>query len=260
VPQRDSYPDGVPSWVDLASPDPAASARFYGELFGWDVVPAGPPEETGGYLIFAQGGRRVAGLGPLQDPSQPAAWTTYLNVDDADATAARASEVGGGVLLEPFDVLDAGRMALVLDAVGAVVGLWEPGRHIGAQLVNEPVSLCWNELTCRDTAAAAAFYAAVAGWEAVPMDVGDTTITVFTRGGSAVAGMRAMTDEYPSQTPAHWMASFAVADADATAARAEELGGAVSAPPFEIQPVGRVAVLTDPYGTAFATVALASAG
>jgi predicted enzyme related to lactoylglutathione lyase len=260
MPERDSYADGVPCWVDLASPDPEASARFYGELFGWDAGPAGPPEDTGGYLLFRQDGRPVAGAGPLRDASQPAAWTTYLNVDDADATAARATAAGGRVVVEPFDLLDAGRMALLLDAVGAVIGLWEPRRHTGAKLVNEPVSLCWNELACRDTAAAAAFYAAVAGWEASTMDAGGDTITVFARDGAPVAGMRAMGDEYPAQTPSHWMTSFAVADVDATAARAEELGGAVSAAPFDAPPVGRVAVLTDPYGTAFSTVALASAG
>src|SRR4051795_4531548 len=109
--ERASYEPGTPSWVDLATPDPADAKRFYGELFGWEAEDAGPPEETGGYAMFKLRGKLVAGIGPLMDENQPAGWSTYGPPDDADAAVARATEAGGQAIVEPMDVMDAGRMA-----------------------------------------------------------------------------------------------------------------------------------------------------
>ena len=134
--ERTSYEPGMPSWVDLASPNPNASAAFYGSLFGWEVQSAGPVEETGGYGMFTAGrpGRRVS---PIMKEGQPPAWTIYVATEDADADAAGVSEAGGDVLFGPMDVMDAGRMA-VFAHPAAGVGVWQAGSHTGAALVNEP--------------------------------------------------------------------------------------------------------------------------
>src|SRR4051812_17354454 len=145
MPEFSSHPPGTPSWVDLSTPDVAAAARFYGELLGWDTTEPGPEDETGGYRMFTLRDKQVAGLAPVQQEGQPPAWMTYIASDDADATAKTAGAAGGQVFVPPFDVLDAGRMTVIADPTGAMFGVWQPGRHAGAELANEPGSLCWNE-------------------------------------------------------------------------------------------------------------------
>jgi predicted enzyme related to lactoylglutathione lyase len=249
---------GTPSWVDLASPDPDASARFYRGLFGWTATEPGPVEETGGYRMLQRDGRDVAGLGPVQSEGQPAMWTTYVSTDDADAVAERVREAGGQVIMEPFDVFDAGRMAVFGDALGAVISVWQPRATIGAQVVNEPGSLAWNELAARDIDAAKRFYEAVFGWQAETNAYGDTSYTEWKLDGRSVGGMIEMNEQWPAEIPAHWMVYFAVEDIDAAVARAQELGGKVAVEPTDT-PVGRFAVLNDPHGAVFSVIRLSRA-
>jgi predicted enzyme related to lactoylglutathione lyase len=253
--ERTSYEPGTPSWVDLASPDVDASTRFYGSLFGWEVEAAGPPEETGGYGLFKLRGHRVAGIGPIMQEGQPPVWSTYVSTDDADAAVARAKEAGGQVVVEPMDVMDAGRMAFVAHPAGGFVGLWQPGRTIGAELVNEPGSLTWNELHTRDVDGAKAFYRALFGWTADDQAMGDFTYTTFNLGDSGIAGGMPMPSGVPDDFPAYWLAYFAVEDCDASVAKAQELGANVTWPAMDIPGVGRFAVLADPIGSAFAIMA-----
>jgi uncharacterized protein len=249
--ERTSYEPGTPSWVDLSTTDPAAAKRFYGELLGWEAVDAGPPEETGGYGMFTLRGRLVAGVGPLQDTSMPPVWSTYVSSDDADAAAARARDAGAQVLVEPMDVMDAGRLAFLAHPAGGIVGVWQPGRHTGAELVNEPGALTWNQLHTRDQDGAREFYRAVFGWTAGEFN----GQAVFSLGDRRIAGIREMPPGTPDEVPAFWMTVFAVGDADATAAKAGELGGQVLSPASEIPEIGRFAVLADPQGAAFAVIA-----
>src|SRR3954465_5492239 len=127
--ERASYEPGTPSWVDLATPDPAAAKQFYGELFGWEAEDAGPPEETGGYAMFTLRGKRVAGVSPLMSEDQPPVWSTYVSAGDADAGGGRARDAGGEAVIEPFDVMDAGRMAFVMHPAGGAIGVWRAGPH-----------------------------------------------------------------------------------------------------------------------------------
>ncbi len=158
------YENGVPSWVDMGSPDLAKAKQFYGALFGWNT-PDGPPE-AGGYSVCDLGGKTVAGLGPKMDPNMPTVWMTYVNVDSVDDTITKITANGGTVLAPAMDVMEAGRMAIFADPLGAVIGLWQPNQHTGAQLVNEPGTLCWNELITTDLDKSKGFYKAVFGWEA----------------------------------------------------------------------------------------------
>jgi predicted enzyme related to lactoylglutathione lyase len=246
------YEEGVPSWVDLGTTDVPGARAFYGALFGWDT-PEGPPE-AGGYTVATLGGRTVAGIGPRMNPEAPAAWTTYVNTADADAVAARVAAAGGTVLAGPFDVLDAGRMAVVADPAWAVIGVWQPAGHRGAGLVNEPDTWCWSELLTTDVAGAKAFYAEVFGWGATDQGEG-AGYTEWQVSGRPVGGMMAMPDEMGPGVPPHWGVYFAVADADAAAARVAELGGRVLREPADIEP-GRFAVVADPGGVPFNVLAL----
>jgi predicted enzyme related to lactoylglutathione lyase len=256
MPERTGYAQGTPSWVDLSSPDIGASTAFYGELFGWESVEAGPAEETGGYEMFTLRGKRVAGVAPLHDPNQPPAWSTYISVDDADAVAAKVTDAGGQVVVEPMDVMAAGRMAFVADPTGAFVGMWQAGDHSGAELVAEPGTLGWSELTTGSPDDAAAFYAAVFGMDAAPWEnAGGTPYSVFKVDGEMVGGLMELNENFPPGTPPHWAAYFIVEDADAVAAKAEQLGGSIFAPPFDVPDIGRIAVLADQHGAAFSVMA-----
>ena len=250
MPEMTKYEPGTPSWVDLGAADIAAAARFYGDLFGWTFEPAGPVEETGGYGLFTLRGKNVAGLGPQMDQSQPPYWSTYVSVADVEATLARVEVDGGKILMEPMDVFEAGRMAIITDPTGAQLSLWQPKEMIGADIVNEPGALCWNELNCNDTHAASNFYERVFGWTASPLDMGGIEYTLFMLGTNQVAGLLAM------DVPPRWNISFAVADCDATVAKAKERGGSVIEEPQDL-PVGRYAILADPEGAHFGVIKLA---
>jgi len=246
------YAPGTPSWVDLGSPDVDASIGFYGGLFGWTASEPGPPE-AGGYRFFTQDGKMVAGIGPLMMEGQPPAWLNYVTVAEADATAGKARDAGATVFVEPMDVLDVGRMAIIADPTGAALGLWQPRRHTGAEIVNEPVSLAWNELETRDPDAAKPFYKSIFDWDADTAQMGDMEYTTWQLGGKPVGGMADITGRMPDAVPAHWLAYFAVEDTDATVDKAQASGGAVQVPAMDI-PAGRFAVLADPPGAVFGVI------
>jgi uncharacterized protein len=273
--ERTEYPPGVPCWVDTGQPDPDAAARFYGGVFGWELSDQMPPDSEGRYYMARLRGRDVAAVGSQFPPGAPVVWSTYICVEDADATAAKAKEAGGQVLSEPFDVFDAGRMAVLGDPEGAAISVWQPGRTIGAQLVNEPGTWNFSELNTRDPERAKAFYGTVFGWEADEIGMGD--IQLFRRPGygdflesidpgtrerqagigappgfeDAVAWLAPMhSPQFSDDVPPHWSITFAVDDADAAAAKAEELGGTVLMPPTDL-PWVRQTVLRDPQGAVF---------
>jgi predicted enzyme related to lactoylglutathione lyase len=252
-----AYAPGTPCWVELSSPDADASAAFYGALMDWIATEAGPLEETGGYRMFQHEGRNVAGLMRHMQEGQPTAWSTYVSVRDADESAEKVRAAGGDVLVEPMDVMELGRMGFFADPAGAAFGVWEPRGFSGADLVNEPNSLCWNELATRDVEASRGFYPAVFGWAAGrPGFEAPESYTVWQLDGRPVGGMREMPSDVPPHVPAHWGVCFAVGDCDAVVARAAELGATTVVEPTNI-PVGRFAGIVDPQGAGFAVMRLA---
>jgi hypothetical protein len=214
------------------------------------------PAEMGHYSMAMINGDSVAAIADQQTPGQ-VYWTTYLAVDDVDATVAKARAAGATVLMDSMDVMTFGRMAVIADVGGAPVSFWQAGDHKGAGLVNEPGTLCWNELTTRAVQESLAFYEAVVGLRGARQEFGDGDYyELQLAGGRRVAGLMPMVgDMWPADIPNHWMVYFAVADADATAARCAELGGQVSVPPTDIPP-GRFAVLSDPQGGHFSVIKL----
>jgi predicted enzyme related to lactoylglutathione lyase len=255
--ERTSYEPGTPSWVDHGSPDLGASIEFYGALFGWDVPESERSEQTGGYRQAMKGGKPVSGMMPLMEEGQPPAWTTYISVDDAGATAAKVTEAGGAVIAEPMEVLDLGTMAIFADPAGAVFGIWQPKAFLGAGIVNEPGAISWNELNTRDVDAAKAFYGAVFGWTFEDAEFpGMGSYTTISLGGNPVGGVLNMAERgVPEEIPAHWQVYFAVEDTDAAVEQAKQAGGNVMVEPLEV-PAGRFSILTDPHGASFAVIQL----
>jgi uncharacterized protein len=287
MPERDGYIPGVPCWVDASEPDPDAAVDFYRGLFGWefeDVMPPGSEgkyfiaraEATGSSIFDASGDLRrgdVAAVGSIPEsaPSR-AMWNTYFWVDSADDAASKVRDAGGDVVKEPFDVMDACRIAVCMDREGAAFCVWEAKEHKGARLVNDPGSLNFNGLNTRDVEGARSFYGSVFGWQTLVLDWGGEMWTLPGYGDylegyhpdlrrrlaeegaperfeDVVATINPIADDQPD-TPAHWSVTFAVDDADAAAAKAAELGGTVIVPPLDA-PWVRLTVIADPQGATF---------
>src|SRR5256885_1881362 len=173
MPERDGYMPGVPCWIDTSQPDPEAAVDFYSGLFGWDFEDVMPPGAPGKYFIARLRGGDVAAVGSQPAGAPPmAVWNTYVWVQSADEAAAKVRQAGGRVLTDPFDVMDAGRMAVFTDPEGAAFCVWQAKEHKGARIVNEPGSLNFNGLNTRDAAGAKSFYGSVFGWEALGLPGG----------------------------------------------------------------------------------------
>ena len=257
--ERTSYAPGTPCWVDLATPDLEAAEKFYGPLLGWEIPELPNSAEMGGYRRAKKDGKDIAGAMPLMQEGQPPAWSTYVAVTDADATAAAVKDAGGSVISEPMDVMELGRMAVFADPTGAVFGIWQPGAFAGAELVNEPGALAWNELGTRDPGAAKTFYAAVFGWGFRDNDMGEMgTYTEWLNGEDSIGGMLDISGRLPDEIPAHWLVYFAIENTDAAIETVKSSGGNVPFGPVDI-PAGRFAVGADPWGAAFAVIQLPDA-
>lgn len=245
-----TYSHGEPTWQDHGSDDDARATEFYSALFGWEC-PEGDPN-MGGYRNCTLNGKTVAGISPQMTEGVPPAWAFYVCVDDADAVVAKVTENGGQSLFEPMQIAGYGKMGFFMDPTGAAFGVWQPGAHKGAEIRNVPGSVCWYELITTDVAAASKFYSAVFGWTAQshgPSE-GPGGYNEFKLGDKAVAGMMAKPPMMPAEVPPYWGVYFAVEDADATAARAGELGGRILAGPMDIAP-GRFATIQDSTGAVF---------
>ncbi len=258
MPEVSTHSPGMFCWPELATTDQAGAAAFYRALFGWEVDdrPMGPGET---YSMFKLHGREAAagyGLRPEQrQQGVPPHWGSYVSVASADDSASRAASLGGRVIAGPFDVFDAGRMAVVQDPSGAFISLWEPKKHIGARVLNEPGALGWAELNTRDLKAAERFYTALFGWGAKTSTAVDN-YTEFTLDGRSIAGMMAIQPSW-GNVPPNWVPYFVVKDCDQAVDRAQANRGSIIVPAKDIPRVGRFAFVRDPQGAVFAVIALA---
>jgi predicted enzyme related to lactoylglutathione lyase len=219
--------------------------RFYSDLFGWEGQDMG--EEVGHYTIMTKDGKQVAAISAAQDPGPPR-WTTYINVDDVDDAAAKVEAAGGKIIAPPMDVMTEGRMAIFLDPTGAFIAAWRAGRHLGAQLVNEPGAFIWSELSSSDAGKSKPFYTAVFGWGwSGPDDYPEAQVS-----GRTIGGLMPRSADVPAEVPDNWLVYFGSADVDADVKKATDLGASLVAGPVDIPGTGRFAVLTDPQGAAFA--------
>jgi len=249
--ERTQHKPGTFSWADLTTTDPDAAKQFYGGLFGWELedMPAGPGMT---YSMAKIDGKYVGAMSaqPQQqrDAGVPPAWNSYITVDSADAAVEKAQQLGATAHAPAFDVMDVGRMAVLQDPQGAFFEVWEPKQHIGAQLVNGPGLLSWNELASPDIDGSIQFYSGLFGWKIEPFE--DSPMKYFTiqNDGHGNGGMR---EPQPGEPP-YWLVYWGADDVDATAAKVNELGGTTLAPPMPIGEFGKIAIMQDPQGAVFA--------
>lgn len=244
--ERTEYATGTFSWTDLGTTDPDGAKAFYGGLFGWEHedVPVGG-ERT--YTMLRVNGRSVCALYRQQTEGAPPAWLSYVTVDDAEASAGYANQLGGGVISEPFDVMDAGRMAVLADPQGAVFAVWEPREVAGAELVNDPGALCLNQLNTSDPEDAQRFYGELFGWRTEAVGTDEQDYWGIFNGDALNGGMMPLP---PEAGPPHWLVYFTSAELDGSVTKLAELGGEVLVAPMPIQS-GRIAVAKDPQGAVF---------
>lgn len=250
------HTNGAPCWIDLMTSDTGKAKAFYGELFGW-TFETGDQEKYGGYIMAAKDGKPVAGMMQKDEATagMPDMWSTYLRSDDAAATTQAAARHGGQVYVEPMDVPDQGRMAMIADATGASIGVWQPGEMKGYGLAAEPGTPAWHELHTKDYGTAVKFYQDVFGWDTdVMSDTPDFRYTTLGAGDAAKAGIMDAAGYLPAEVPSNWQVYFAVADADAAIEKAVSMGARVIDGP-EDSPFGRLATLADPTGAMFKVIA-----
>jgi uncharacterized protein len=252
--ERTNYTPGTFSWTDITTTDQEAAKTFYAALFGWTYEDS-PVGEGAYYSMASLGGKRVAAISaqPKQqrEAGVPPAWNSYITVESADATLARARELGATVHADAFDVMDAGRMGIIQDPQGAYFEVWESKETIGAELVNAPGALSWNELGTPDIEAAAKFYGDLLGWTAAPMEGDMPYLVVTTADGHSNGGIR---PPMPEGAPPFWLVYFATEDIDGTLTQVSEHGGGVLVGNTDIG-IARIAIAQDPQGAVFALYA-----
>jgi len=243
---------GTFCWPELATSDQAGARKFYTSLFGWrsDENDMGNGQT---YTMLKKGDQAVGalyGVSP-QEAKSPPHWNSYVAVANVDETARKAKQLGGQVVLEPLDVMEHGRMAVIQDPTGAVFSLWQGKQHIGANLLDEVGALCWTELLTNDTDKAGKFYTSLLPWKSDTQNMAHTKYTMFKRGDQMAAGMLPTPKEVEGMPP-QWFSYFAVDNVDQTVSKAQQLGGKVMRPAADIPDMGRFAILQDPQGAPFA--------
>jgi predicted enzyme related to lactoylglutathione lyase len=257
MPEYIKAPTGAFCWIELSTTDVAAAKKFYGRLFDWTLTDAPMPLSDGtAYVMASSGGKNVAGI--MNQPAEakkmgaPPFWLSYVAVDDAAASAQKVAPLGGKVLMGPA-VMGPGKMALVQDPTGGVLALWQVQQPMGTFLFGEPNSMGWNELSSTNVDRAGSFYSGLFGWKLEIAKMPGMDYVTFKNGDELAGGMMAQPKELAG-APSSWGVYFAVADADATAAKAKSLGATVIVPPTDIPTIGRFAVVLDPQGVAFSVI------
>lgn len=256
MPIMDKFKPGTFCWVELAANDSKAAKKFYEKVFDWDFDDQ-PMGEDAFYTMLRRKGKDAGGMYQLTKEMKshgiPPHWLSYVAVENTDEVAKKAKSLGANIVKEPFDVMEVGRMAAIVDPTGAAFALWQAKAHHGSAIVNEHGAPSWNELLTKDVDRAGKFYTELFGWTADTRDMGGFQYTSFMNGDRPAGGMMAITAEMELPTSV-WMVYFGSDDADKMAQAVKQAGGQIVDGPRDIPEIGRFAVAIDPQGAAFAFI------
>jgi uncharacterized protein len=250
----DTHPAGSFCWVELHTTDQNAAKNFYDALFGWvpQDMPMGP---DGVYTIFKLQGRDAAAGCALRPDERsqgvPPHWMIYITVENADAAATKAQQLGGKILAPAFDVMDAGRMAVVQDPTGAIFCVWQANKSTGIGIAQVAGTLCWADLSTPYPKRASDFYAGLFGWLLISDPKDPSGYLHIKNGEHFIGGIPPGAHRKPG-VPPHWLAYFQVDDVDASASKAKQMGANLYLAPMTMEGVGRMSVIADPQGAVFA--------
>ena len=256
MPHIDQHKPGSFCWIELATTDQNAAKTFYGSLFSWAAKdePMGP----GSFYTMFKLGNDDTGAAYTLRPDQhalrvPPHWMLYIMVENADAMAVRIAKAGGTIIMAPFDVMDAGRMAVIRDPTGAHFCIWQPNKSTGIQIAGEHGTLCWADLNSPDPERACQFYKDVFGWNFIQDTHSDppSGYMQIQNGDEFIGGIPPCSPQ-TAKIPGFWLPYFLVSECDATTSKAKEIGGKSCMEPMTLENVGRMSVLADPQGGAFA--------
>jgi uncharacterized protein len=246
-----------PAWVDLATTDQPGAEAFYTKLFGWQTE-VNPDPQYGGYALARLGGQDVAGIGRVQSPDQPPAWTVYIGADDAEAIGRKVEAAGGTVVVPALEIPGQGRMAVFQDPSGAFIAAWQATAMRGFQ-TGGANAFSWAELNARGVERVLPFYEQLFGWTPRTTDTGGQRYTEFQLDGESIAGATEISSMAPAEMPSYWLVYFGVDDVDRAFRAALEGGAREMLSPIEF-PGGRLALVSDPQGAIFGLLQMAEGG
>ena len=239
--------------MELATTDQGAAKKFYTDLFGWTVddAPMGPDEY---YSMFKLDGKDAAAGYTLRKDQQaqgvPPHWMLYIATDNVDDSSRRATELGGTVLAQPFDVMDVGRMAVVQDPTGATFCMWQAKKHSGIGAKDTDGAFCWADLNTADAARASEFYSQLFGWKLEKSEKDSSGYLHIKNGDEYIGGIPPAEFRDPNAPP-HWLLYFETSNCDGSVEKAKRNGAKVFYGPTTMEGVGRFAILSDPQGAVF---------
>jgi len=258
MPEVSAHSNGTFCWPELSTTDSAGAKEFYKSIFGWDLH----DDEVGPGQVYTMASKSGKNVGAMyqQSPDQkaqgvPSHWLSYVSVDDVDKSLEKVQSLGGAAIMGPMDIMDIGRMAVLSDPTGAAFAMWQPKKHIGAEIVNEHGALCWNELWTNDESKANTFYTGLFNWASETADMNGMKYTSFKNGERPAAGMMEIKPEM-GPVPPNWLVYFAIDDCDGSVEKINKLGGKTLHAPADIPGLGRFAVCMDPQHAAFAVIQL----
>ncbi len=240
-------------WHEHLTNDPKAAIAFYTEVVGWKTQPFGKGDE---YVMWVGSQGPLGGLMKLPEDAKkmgaPPHWIGNVQVENVDATAALVKKLGGKIYKEASDIPEIGRFAVIADPQGAVIAIFTPKGPMAPHDATKEGEVCWNELLTSDRVAAFKFYSEVFGWKTIQeMDMGPKGVyQIYGVGDVVLGGM--MTAPKEMGMPPAWLFYTETSDIEAAMARATRGGAKVMMGPMEVPTGGRIAMLSDPQGAAFA--------